>query len=197
MGIVHRSGEFSGLQRRVTEETEPGPASGPVVLIGLMAAGKTTVGRILAAGCGLRFVDLDDEMERRTGMSPAELFACRGESAFRDLETAASFDLTPGADTVVAVGGGWMANPAARRAWPGAVTVWLTVSPAVAALRIGPHIASRPLLEGEETQSVLERLLAQRLPAYMEATYTVDTDGPGAEEIATEIARLVGLRYSR
>ena len=46
-------------------------------------------------------------------------------------------------------------------------------------------------------KDVLERLLAQRLPAYTEATYTVDTDGPGAEEIATEIARLVGLRYSR
>ncbi len=177
---------------------ESGPtASGPVVLVGLMAAGKTTVGRILAAGCGLRFIDLDDEMERRTGMSPADLFACRGESAFRDFEAAASLDLMPGADTVVAVGGGWMANRPARRAWPGAITVWLTVSPAVAALRIGPRTASRPLLEGEETQCVLERLLTQRLPAYTESTYTVDTDDQGAEEVAAEIARLVGLKFSR
>ena len=181
----------------MTEARGSSSTNGPVVLVGLMAAGKTTVGHMLAAGCGLRFVDLDHEIERRTGMSPAELFACRGESAFRDLEAAASLDLKPGADTVVAVGGGWMANLPARRAWPGAITVWLAVSPAVAALRIGPHTASRPLLEGEETQCVLERLLVQRLPAYTEATYTVDTDGPGADEVAAEIARLVGLKYSR
>ncbi len=181
----------------MTEEIGARLTSGPVVLVGLMAAGKTTVGRMLAAGCGLQFVDLDHEIERRAGMSAADLFACRGESAFRDLEAAASLDLTPGADIVVAVGGGWMANPAARRAWPGAITVWLTVSPAMAALRIGPDIASRPLLEGEGTQCKLERLLTQRLPAYTEATYTVDTDGPGAEEVAAEIARLVGLKYSR
>jgi len=180
----------------VTEEVKLGPVDGPIVLVGLMAAGKTTVGRMLANGCGLYFVDLDREIERRAGMSVAELFASKGESAFRELEAATSLDLAPGSDTVVAVGGGWMSNSTARQAWPDARIVWLVVSPVVAALRASSQPTSRPLLEGVDLQRELERLLAQRLPAYAEATYTVDTDGSGVEEIVAEIAHLVGLSYS-
>lgn len=168
----------------------------PIVLVGLMAAGKTTVGRILAAGCGLQFIDLDHEIELESGMSATELFACKGESAFRDLEARVSLDLAPRSDVVVAVGGGWMDNSTARQAWPEARIVWLAVSPAAAALRIGLQTASRPLLEGVDAQPVLERLLALRLPAYAEAAYTVDTDLLGAEKTAAEIARLLGLRFS-
>ncbi len=173
-----------------------GPTGSPIVLVGLMAAGKTTVGRMLAAGCGLQFIDLDHELELESGMSATELFACKGESAFRDLEASVSLDLAPRSDVVVAVGGGWMDNSTARQAWPEARIVWLAVSPAVAALRIGSQTASRPLLEGVDVQPVLERLLALRLPAYAEATYTVDTDLLGAEKTAAEIARLLGLRFS-
>ena len=180
----------------MTGDTGSGPTGGPIVLVGLMGAGKTTVGRILADGCGLRFIDLDDEIEIQAGMSVAELFASQGESAFRDLEAAVSLDLAPRSDVVVAVGGGWMVNTAARQAWPEASIIWLVVSPPVAALRIGSHAASRPLLEGRNAQDILERLLARRLPAYTEALYTVHTDGSKAEEIAAEIARLVGLRFS-
>jgi len=180
----------------VTGDNRCGPADGPIVLVGLMAAGKTTVGRMLATGCGLHFVDLDREIERRAGMSVAELFVSKGESAFRDLEAATSLDLAPQSDTVVAVGGGWMSNSAARQAWPDARVVWLSVSPVVAALRASSQPTSRPLLEGADMQLELERLLAQRLPTYAEATYTVDTDGSGVEEIAAEIAHLVGLSFS-
>ncbi|TFG64833.1 MAG: shikimate kinase [Gemmatimonadales bacterium] len=180
----------------MTGESRSGPARGPVVLVGLMAAGKTTVGRILATGCGLSFVDLDHEIERRAGMSVTELFASQGESAFRDLETAASLELAPRSDVVVAVGGGWMANSTARKAWPDARIVWLIVSPAAAALRVGSNPELRPLLEDADMHRVLERLLAQRLPAYAEATYTVDTENSGAGEVAAEIAHLLGLRFS-
>jgi len=180
----------------VSNEVGSDPAVGPIVLVGLMAAGKTTVGRILASRCGIQFVDLDHEIERHVGMSVAELFATGGELAFREIEAAVSLELTPGSDAVVAVGGGWMANMAARAAWPEALIVWLSVSPVVAALRIGSQSATRPLLEGGEPQQVLERLLAQRLPAYTGATYTVDTDELGVEEIATEIARLIGLQFT-
>ena len=176
-------------------DSSSGQVSGPIVLVGLMAAGKSTVGRILAAACGLEFVDLDHEIERKAGRSIAELFATSGESTFRELEAAASLDLAPRSEVVVAVGGGWMTNPTARKAWPDVRIVWLTVSPAEAARRIGSNPASRPLLKGKNTQQVLERMLAQRLPAYTGAAYTVDTDGSGAEEIAAEIARLVGLRF--
>ncbi len=167
--------------------------TGPIVLVGLMAAGKTSVGRRLAADLALRYVDLDAEIERRAGMSVDELFSRHGELAFRELEARVSEDLMPGSDAVVAVGGGWMANPAARGAWPTARTVWLTVSPEEAARRVGSETGSRPLLDGENTRSVLARLSAQRLPAYGEATYTVDTDGRPIDEVATEVARLLGL----
>jgi len=166
---------------------------GPIVLVGLMAAGKTSVGQRLAADFTLRFVDLDTEIERRAGMSVPELFSRHGELAFRELEARVSEELMPGSDAVVAVGGGWMANPAARGAWPTARTVWLAVSPAEAARRIGSSAGSRPLLNDEDTRSVLARLLAQRLPAYGEATYTVDTEGRRIDEVATEVARLVRL----
>lgn len=175
------------------EANDSKPAASPIVLVGMMAAGKTTAGRQLAADFGLPFVDLDREIERRAGMSVSELFSRHGELTFRELEAAVSQDLAPGHDTVVAVGGGWMANPAAREAWPGARTVWLRVSPAEAARRVGMGTGSRPLLDGEDTRSVLERLSAQRLPAYGEATYTVDTEGRRVDEVASEIARLVGL----
>ena len=180
----------------MTGDARSGASGGPIVLVGIMAAGKTTVGRYLAAGCGLTFIDLDHEIELLAGMSVAELFASEGESAFRELEAAVSLDLALRSDVVVAVGGGWMVNTTARQAWPEARIIWLVVSPSAAALRIGSHTASRPLLDGPDTQHDLERLLARRLPAYAEALYTVDTEGSTAEETAAEIARLVGLRFS-
>lgn len=173
-----------------------GPTGGPIVLVGLMAAGKTTVGRILANRCGLMFIDLDHEIELQAGMSVADLFARHGESAFRDFEASVSHDLANRLDVVVAVGGGWMVNPEARQALPEATIIWLVVTPSVAALRIGSKTASRPLLEGKDTRVALERLLARRLPAYAEALYTVDTDGSSADDVAAEIARLVGLQFS-
>lgn len=177
----------------MTAEQSSAPGDGPIVLVGLMAAGKTSVGRRLAADFGLRFVDLDTEIERRVGMSVSELFSRHGELAFRELEARVSQDVRPGSDAVVAVGGGWMANAAARGAWPTARTVWLVVSPGEAARRVGSETGSRPLLDGEDTRSVLARLSAQRLPAYGEATYTVDTDGRRIDEVASQVARLVGL----
>jgi len=180
----------------MTGDARSGPAGGPIILVGLMAAGKTTVGRILADRCNLIFIDLDDEIELQAGMSVAELFASQGESAFRDLEASVSHELADRSDVVVAAGGGWMVNKTARQAWPEARIIWLVVSPLVAALRINSHTASRPLLKGKDTQVALERLLARRLPAYAEALYTVDTDGSSADDVAAEIAGLVGLRFS-
>ena len=89
-----------------------------------------------------------------------------------------------------------MVNLEARQALPEATIIWLVVTPSVAALRISSQTASRPLLEGKDTRVALERLLARRLPAYAEALYTVDTDGSSADDVAAEIARLVGHQFS-
>lgn len=171
--------------------------AGPLVLVGLMGAGKSTVGRRLAAWCGLRFVDLDEEISRRAGRSVAELFAETGETGFRELEVRATRKIaTVAAESpgiVVAAGGGWMVNRPARAALPAATTVWLSVAPAEAARRLAPETTERPLLVGVDPGARLAALLDERLPAYREATYTVDTMQRTPDDIAREIAAMTGL----
>lgn len=165
-----------------------------VVLVGLMGAGKSTVGRMLARESGLPFVDLDDEITALAGRSIPELFEQVGELEFRRLEAQASEALAkdPGG-LIVAAGGGWMVNAEARAALPDVVTVWLKVRPAEAARRVSPGASSRPLLEGPAVADRLEAILAERLPAYGEATYTVDTEGRTAAEVSSHVAVLAGL----
>lgn len=167
------------------------------MLVGLMGAGKSTTGRRLAELCHCPFVDLDDEIARRAGRTIPDLFDEVGEAGFRRLEARATGELADrpsgdrGTGIVVAAGGGWMANPAARAALPGAITVWLKVTAAEASRRIARETGRRPLLAGADPELVLEALLEERLPAYGEATYTVDTMNRTPVEIAgTILARL-------
>lgn len=185
----------------MSDRRSPDPAREGVilVLVGLMGAGKSTVGRRLARRCGRRFVDLDDEIVRRTGRTVPRLFAQLGESGFRDLEARTSRAVAAEAadrpGLIVAAGGGWMANPQARAALPAARTVWLKVGPAEAARRLGGGRSTRPLLSDGDVVGRLEALLAERLPAYGEATYTVETEGRAPEGVARDIAALVGLPF--
>lgn len=171
--------------------------TGPIVLVGLMGAGKSTVGRHLATMCERRFVDLDEEISRRAGRSVPELFAEAGEAGFRELEARATHEVavtaaeSPG--VVVAAGGGWMANRPARAALPTATTVWLRVAAAEAARRVAPGRTERPLLVGIDPVVRLAALLDERLPAYREATYTVDTMQRTPEDVAREVAAATGL----
>lgn len=175
----------------------PPPPTGPLVLVGLMGAGKSTVGRRLAALCGLRFVDLDEEISRRAGRSVPELFAETGEAGFRKLETRATRGIAAIAadspEIVVAAGGGWMANRPARAALPTATTVWLSVGAAEAARRLAQGRTERPLLVGVDSAVRLAELLDERLPAYREATYTVDTMYRTPEDVARDIVAVTGL----
>lgn len=178
-----------------------GHATTPLVLVGLMGAGKSTVGRRLAALSGRAFVDLDEEIVGSTGCHIDALFAELGEAGFRSLEAGATRDLAAkwhqGGDEapglVVAAGGGWMSNLEARAALPEARTVWLKVGPEEAARRLSLDDATRPLLAGYDPARRLEDLLAERLPAYGEATYTVDTTGRGTEVVAREVAATADL----
>lgn len=174
-------------------DDRPPDRAGPIVLVGLMGAGKSTAGRHLARLLGREFVDLDERIARRATRSISELFAVAGEAAFRDLEVRETLEIEAAirgspAAVVVAAGGGWMANREARAALPGATIVWLKVAPAEAARRIGRSGAERPLLTGEDPVARLTSLLDERLPAYREATYTVDTSGLDPRTVARRIA---------
>ncbi|MGW8282435.1 MAG: shikimate kinase [Gemmatimonadota bacterium] len=163
----------------------------PVVLVGLMGAGKSTVGKLLAARWGIPFIDLDAEIERRSDLSIADIFEREGEAGFRSREADATRAISPSAPVVIAAGGGWMANPETRDAWPGATRVWLTVSPREAARRLAKHDVRRPLLSNELGENALQEILERRLPAYHLSEYTVDTSNRTPAAVAEEVAAVL------
>lgn len=160
-----------------------------IYLTGFMGAGKTTVGSMLAERLGWPFVDLDAEIERAAGCSVRELFATRGEPAFRALEHHALAATLTRDDLVVATGGGTLTFAANReligkRGW----IVWLNVSFDTIRARIGAlGKGDRPLFRDE--QQAWE-LYQTRLPAYRGADATVDI---GAGDQPQEIARRIEL----
>ena len=138
-----------------------------IVLVGMMGAGKTTVGREVAARLGRRMVDSDELIEARTGRTVREIFEQDGEAAFRVLETAALVDaLHESEPVVVAAAGGVLMRDENRAALrrSGAVVVWLRADPAVLAERAtqGTH---RPLLDGDP-EAAMRRLLPDREPLW-------------------------------
>lgn len=154
------------------------PPSRPVVLVGLMASGKTSLGRRVAAALGIPFVDADREIEERAGCTVAEIFATSGEGAFRATEEAVVAALVTAPDIrVIATGGGAVLSAVTRRLLhEHAQVVWLRASPAILAARARPD-GSRPLLV-DDPRGTLERLARERAPWYEEvADHVIDVDG--------------------
>lgn len=165
-----------------------------VVLLGFMASGKTTVGRLLADALGWRHLDLDREIEREEGREVAEIFRAEGEAYFRrrEAETTARLLEVPG--TVLSPGGGWVTNPShLERLPPRTLTVWLHVSPEEALRRLaaGAEAARRPMLAGGDPEATVRRLLQERDPLYARAAHRVRTDGRPPAEIARDIESIV------
>lgn len=162
-----------------------------IFLIGLSGSGKSTAGRILARLLGWEFVDTDDEIERRTGMSVARLFERDGEARFRQLELEVLRDVAAREPVVIATGGGTPTIPAARPILGTGFVVWLSVSPEVAARRLlaAPNASERPLLQGDP-RARLEALLQARLELYRNADAAIHVDDLTPEDLAEEILRL-------
>ncbi len=167
-----------------------------LLLIGMMGAGKTTVGRMLADRLGWRYLDSDAEVEGATGRTVPELFAAHGESAFRAAEAEALRSAVSGAGrAVVSVAGGAVLDPGNRRIIGASGTVvWLRAEPRTLAARVGDG-TGRPLLEGDPA-TALERLDAVRRPLYRSlADVVVDVDDLRPEEVVDRVlaaARLPG-----
>src|ERR1700733_2898757 len=155
-----------------------------IVLVGLMGAGKTSIGRRLAGRLGLPFLDADAEIELAAGCTIPELFSRYGEAYFRDGEKKVIRRLLAGGPAVLAYGGGAFMDPDTRQATRGrAGSVWLrgtlpTLLPRVASRE------NRPLLANQDHRATMARLMEQRYPVYAEADLTVDC-GDEMPEITT------------
>lgn len=158
------------------------------MLVGLMGAGKTTVGRRVAERLGVTFTDTDELVEALAGVDVAEIFATRGEEHFRALERRAVADACAAPEPgVVACGGGAVVDPENRRQLRDrGLVVWLTAPVEVLAARVGAG-AHRPLL-ATEPATVLRRLETLRGDAYAAAAdVRVDTAGRDVEEVVDAV----------
>ena len=166
-----------------------------VVLVGFMAAGKSTVGPLLARRLGWEFVDFDQVIEARTGLPISEIFRAQGEGAFRAMEARLTDEFGCARGVVLAPGGGWITNPRLLEALcPDSLVVWLRISPEEAVARALADDVHRPLLAGPDPLGKARLLLSEREPLYYLADAVVDVDGRPAEEIAFEIAGRIRFR---
>jgi len=164
----------------------------PIVLIGLMGVGKSTVGRRLAGKLHLPFVDADTEIEKAAGMSVAEIFDRFGEPYFRDGERRVIARLVDGTPKVIATGGGAFLNEETRRLiLENAVAVWLDANPRVLAERVSRR-DTRPLLRGKNPVEVLTELARVRNPIYALAPYRVSSHKAPHETTVTAIMEAIG-----
>ena len=161
---------------------EESPVAGrSIVLVGLMGAGKTAIGRRLAQRVGLPFVDADHEIETAAGCTIEEIFTRFGEPAFRDGERKVIARLLERPPLVLATGVGAFMDPDTRaRIRARAVSVWLRADLDVLVRRVARR-SNRPLLKDASPREVLAKLMAARDPVYAEADLVVETDDSPAE----------------
>jgi shikimate kinase len=163
----------------------------PLVLVGLMGAGKSTVGAAVAERTGRSLVDTDVVIHARTGRSVRPLWDELGEASCRRMESDVVFEaLRDVQPTVIAAPGGLVLDPAARRMLSTALVVWLRADAPTLAARVRPG-DHRPLL-GDDPGPVLAAMHAERDPLYAEvADAVIDVDGQSADAVATQVVALL------
>ena len=159
----------------------------PLILVGMMGAGKTTVGRRLATRLGRRFLDSDEEIEKAAQMTIPEIFAQRGEPEFRAGEMRVISRLLKENDLVLATGGGAFVNPETRAlVKAGAISVWLKADLDVLFERVSRR-SNRPLLKTADPKGTLEKLIADRYPIYAQADVTVMSRDVPQDSVAADV----------
>jgi shikimate kinase len=158
-----------------------------LVLVGMMGAGKSSIGRRLAARLGIPFVDADNAIEEAAGMTIPDIFATYGEAYFRAGETRVIARLLEGGPQVLATGGGAFMNPDTRAAIAAhGVSVWLNAEFDVLMRRIKRR-QDRPLLKTDDPAETLRTLMAERYPVYEQAAITIQSREVPHDKIVDEI----------
>ena len=181
------------------QDAEITAALGPrsVVLVGMMGAGKSTIGRRLAARLRLPFTDADTEIEAAAGMSIPDIFETHGEPHFRDGEARVIARLLDSGPAVIATGGGaFMREETRNRIRDMAVSIWLKADVEIIMKRVKRR-ADRPLLQTEDPVATVSRLLEAREPVYRTADLTIGSRDVPHDRIVDECidalrARLCG-----
>ncbi len=164
----------------------------PIVLVGLMGVGKTTVGRRLAQRLRLPFVDADHEIEAAAGMSVSDIFERFGEAHFRDGERRVIARLIDGSPKVIATGGGAFLNEKTRALiLDQTLAIWLDAEPKVLAERVRRR-DTRPLLRGRDPLAVLEELARVRNPYYALAPVRVESIAAPHDATVNAILKVIG-----
>ena len=163
----------AALRQARAEQLAERLAGRPLVLVGMMGAGKTTVGRRLASRLSRHFLDSDEEIEKAAHMTIPEIFEQRGEPEFRAGETRVIARVLKETDVVLATGGGAFVNLETRGLMKAqAVTVWLKAEVDILFERVSRR-SNRPLLKTANPRATLEKLIDDRYPIYAEADVTV------------------------
>jgi shikimate kinase len=187
------------LKTEMSETVTPVPTTAPqeaeilaalgtrlVVLVGMMGAGKSTIGRRLAARLNLPFVDADTEIEAAAGMTIPEIFEVHGEPHFRDGEARVIARLLDAGPAVLATGGGsFMREETRRRIGEKAVSIWLKADPDVIMRRVKRR-ADRPLLQTVDPAATVNRLISEREPTYQHADITISSREVPHDKIVDE-----------
>lgn len=161
----------------------------PIVLVGLMGAGKTSVGRRLAEKLGIPFVDADHEIEAAAGKSIAEIFADHGEAYFREGERRVIQRLIGNGAQVLATGGGAYMNDETRaRIQDHGISVWLKAPLPLLMKRVMKRL-DRPLLKTDDPEAVMRGLIDKRYPVYALADVTVESRDVQHGQMVNDVIR--------
>lgn len=162
----------------------------PIFLVGMMGAGKTTIGKRLARQLECEFADIDQKIEKSTGVSVSTIFELEGEAGFRKRESAFVRQLVDdGIPRVIATGGGAILNPMNRAIMAAhGFVVYLHASPELIAVRTR-HDKSRPLLQVSDPLARIHTLLVQRDPLYRECANLTVQSGTGIQSLISDIQR--------
>ena len=163
----------------------------PIVLVGLMGAGKSSIGRRLAEKLNFPFVDADHEIEVAADKSIAEIFADHGEAYFREGERRVISRLIENGAQVLATGGGAFINDDTRERIAGhGVSVWLKADLPLLMKRVNKR-ADRPLLLNDNPQAVMQRLMDARYPIYAKADVTVESRDVQHTQMVNDVIKML------